>query len=166
MTTTSPELATATPTQASAITPYLTVHDGAAAIDFYVAAFGGVEDFRVVGDDGRLGHAEVRIGDARIQLSDEYPEIEVRSPRTLGGSGVALSLTVDDCDAMWQRAVDAGAEGVAPARGPAARQPDGRRARPVRPPLVPVAAHRDVRPRHLRRAVGIDGVRRDRRAGS
>jgi uncharacterized glyoxalase superfamily protein PhnB len=112
MTTTSPETATAT--RASAITPYLTVHDGAAAIDFYAAAFGGVEDFRVVGDDGRIGHAEIRIGDARIQLSDEYPEIEVRSPRTLGGAGVALSLTVDDCDAMWRQAVDAGAEGLRP----------------------------------------------------
>jgi uncharacterized glyoxalase superfamily protein PhnB len=121
MTTTSPEPATAT--QASAITPYLTVHDGAAAIDFYVAAFGGVEDFRVVGDDGRLGHAEVRIGDARIQLSDEYPEIGISSPRTLGGSGVALSLTVDDCDAMWQRAVDAGAEGLRPPED----QPHGNR---------------------------------------
>ena len=107
------------------------MHDGAAAIDFYAAAFGGVEDFRVVGDDGRLGHAEVRIGDARIQLSDEYPEMEVRSPRTLGGSGVALSLTVDDCDAMWQRAVDAGAEGLRPPED----QPHGNRMAVVRDPF-------------------------------
>jgi PhnB protein len=114
-----------------AITPYLTVHDGAAAIAFYGAAFGGVEDFRVVGDDGRLGHAEIRIGDARIQLSDEYPEMDVRSPRSLGGSGVALSLTVDDCDAAWERAVSAGAEGLRPPED----QPHGNRMAMVRDPF-------------------------------
>jgi PhnB protein len=129
MTTTSPEATTAS--RASAITPYLTVHDGAAAIDFYAAAFGGVEDFRVVGDDGRIGHAEVRIGDTRIQLSDEYPEIDVHSPRTLGGAGVALSLTIDDCDTMWQRAVDAGAEGLRPPED----QPHGNRMAVVRDPF-------------------------------
>jgi uncharacterized glyoxalase superfamily protein PhnB len=115
----------------TAITPYLTVHDGAAAVDFYRAAFGAVEDFRVVGDDGRLGHAEVRIGEARIQLSDEYPEIEVRSPRTLGGSGVGLSLTVDDCDAVWQQALDAGAEGLRPPED----QPHGNRMAVLRDPF-------------------------------
>jgi PhnB protein len=116
---------------ASAITPYLTVHDGAAAIDFYAAAFGAVEEFRVVGDDGRLGHAELSIGDARIQLSDEYAEIDVVSPRSLGGSGVALSLTVADCDAMWARAVGAGAEGLRPPED----QPHGNRMAVLRDPF-------------------------------
>jgi PhnB protein len=115
----------------TAITPYLTVHDAAAAIDFYSAAFGGIEDFRVVADDGRLGHAEMHIGAAHIQLSDEYPEIEVRSPRTLGGSGVGLSLTVDDCDAVWQQALDAGAEGLRPPED----QPHGNRMAVLRDPF-------------------------------
>ena len=93
----------------SAITPYLTVDDAAAAINFYADAFGAIEEFRVVGDDGRVGHAELRIGAARIELSDPYPEIDVRSPRELGGSTFALSLTVSDCDAAFARAVAAGA---------------------------------------------------------
>ncbi|HUW02296.1 MAG TPA: VOC family protein [Acidimicrobiales bacterium] len=90
------------------ITPYLTFHDAAAAIDFYVEAFGAVEDFRVVGD-GRIGHAEILIGDARIQMSDEFPEMGIKSPRTLGGAAAAMSLTVTDCDAVYERAVAAGA---------------------------------------------------------
>ena len=94
----------------TAITPYLTVHDAAAAIAFYTDAFGAVEEFRVVGDDGRVGHAELRLGAARIQLSDPYPEIDVRSPRDLGGSTFALSLTVTDCDRAFARAVAAGAQ--------------------------------------------------------
>lgn len=98
----------------TAITPYLTTDDAAAAIDFYVAAFGAVEEMRVVGDDGRIGHAELRIGDARIQLSDEYPEIDVRAPRSLGGAAAAFSLTVTDCDGTYRRAVTAGADGVRP----------------------------------------------------
>ncbi|HEY8215902.1 MAG TPA: VOC family protein [Acidimicrobiia bacterium] len=130
MTTTTPETATGT-ARVAAITPYLTVHDAAAAIEFYAAAFDGVEDFRVVGDDGKLGHAEMRIGEARIQLSDEYPEIEVRSPRSLGGSGVGLSLTVDDCDAVWQQALDAGAEGLRPPED----QPHGNRMAVLRDPF-------------------------------
>lgn len=97
-------------TTVTAIVPYLTVHDGAAAIDFYGAAFGAVEEFRVVADDGRVGHAELLIGDVRIQLSDEYPEMGVSSPQTLGGAGMALSLTVGDCDAVHAAAVAAGAE--------------------------------------------------------
>jgi PhnB protein len=97
----------------SAISPYLTVHDAAAAIDFYTRAFGAVEEFRVEGD-GRVGHAELTIGDVRIQLSDEFPEMGVTSPRTLGGAGLGLSLTVDDCDAFHDRAVAAGAESQRP----------------------------------------------------
>jgi len=114
-----------------AVTPYLTVHDAAAAIDFYVAAFGGVEEFRVVSDDGRIGHAELRIGDVRLQLSDEHAEIDVVSPRTLGGSGLAISLTVVDCDALWERALAAGAAGE---RAPE-DQPHGNRMAVLRDPF-------------------------------
>jgi uncharacterized glyoxalase superfamily protein PhnB len=90
-------------------TPYLCVHDGAAAMDWYTGAFGAVEEMRVVGDDGRLGHAELAVGTARFMLSDEYPDLGVVSPRTLGGSAVTIHLEVADVDATYSRAVEAGA---------------------------------------------------------
>lgn len=89
--------------------PYLAVHDAAAAIDWYAIALGAVESFRVPMDDGRVGHAELRIGAAVVYLADEYPEIGHVSPRTLGGTASTLHLTVDDVDAVFARAVDAGA---------------------------------------------------------
>ena len=93
-------------------TPYLTVHDGAAAVDWYVDAFGAREEFRVVGDDGLLGHAELSVGTARFMLSDEYQEMGVVSPRTLGGTATAIHLEVEDVDATYARATAAGATGV------------------------------------------------------
>jgi PhnB protein len=103
--------ASTTTTGIHALTAYLAVHDAGAAIDFYAAAFGAVEDFRVVSDDGRIGHAELQMGDVRLQLSDEYHEVGADSPRTLGGTPVALSIYVDDCDAVWEQALAAGARG-------------------------------------------------------
>jgi PhnB protein len=100
--------ATSVPTATSVI-PYITVSDGAAALEWYATAFGAVEQFRVVGDDGRLGHAEFVIGDAHFMLSDEYPELGVRSPATLGGSSFALYLSVTNVDELYARAVGAGA---------------------------------------------------------
>jgi PhnB protein len=94
---------------AAVMTPYLAVHDGAGALGFYVTAFGAVEVLRVTGDDGRLGHAELTVGPARFFLSDEYPEIGVVGPRTLGGTAVALHLEVPDVDSMFAAAVTAGA---------------------------------------------------------
>jgi PhnB protein len=108
---------------ATTVVPYLAVSDGAAALDWYVVAFGAVEQFRVVGDDGRLGHAEFTIGDARFMLSDEYPEIGVRAPTSLGGTGSSLHLTVTDVDALFARATAAGATSL----GEPADQPHGAR---------------------------------------
>lgn len=105
MSTTSP---TTTPV-ATAVTPYLTANDAAAALDWYAEAFGAVEQFRVVGDDGRLGHAEFTIGGARFMLSDEYEEMGVVSPTSLGGTPTALYLEVTDIDDLYRRAVAAGA---------------------------------------------------------
>jgi len=96
------------------IKPYLCVHDGVGALAFYAAAFGAVETMRVAGDDGRLGHAEITIGSATVMLSDEYPDYGAVSPRTLGGSPVALYLDVADVDATYAAAVAAGAEGQRP----------------------------------------------------
>jgi PhnB protein len=105
------------------VIPYLAVHDGRAALEFYEAAFGAVEAMKVIMDDGRVGHAEFHIGGAPFYLSDEFPEIGVVSPRTLGGTSFALHLTVPDVDAMFERAVGAGATGLTPP----ADQPHGNR---------------------------------------
>jgi PhnB protein len=90
-------------------TPYLCVRGGAAAIEFYTAAFGATELMRLAEPDGRIGHAEIRIGDATIMLSDEYPEMDVVSPQSLGGTPVLIHLYVEDVDALFARAVAAGA---------------------------------------------------------
>ncbi|MEE9414185.1 MAG: VOC family protein [Acidimicrobiales bacterium] len=97
------------------VTPYLTVHNGPAALDFYASALGAVEVMRVVMDEatGQLGHAEFHIAGAVFYLSDEFAEMGVLSPRTLGGTSVALHVEVDDVDSAFATAVAAGAEALA-----------------------------------------------------
>jgi PhnB protein len=95
-------------------TPYLVARDAAAAIEFYKRAFGAKEMMRMAAPDGRIGHAEVTIGDSRIMISDEYPEMGARSPKTLGGTPVSIYLYVDDVDAVAGRALAAGAKAVRP----------------------------------------------------
>jgi len=95
-------------------TPYLCCKDAARAIEFYKQAFGATEAMRLSEPGGRIGHAEIRIGDAPIMLSDEYPEMDVRSPQSLGGSPVLIHLYVDDVDALASRAVAAGAKLLRP----------------------------------------------------
>lgn len=102
-------MTTTAPPVASAATVYLTVHDAAAAIDFYAAAFGAVEQMRVVGDDGRVGHADLTIGTVTMFLADEYPEMDIVSPVTLGGTGAQVMLHVADVDSLYAAAVEAGA---------------------------------------------------------
>ncbi|HTS53079.1 MAG TPA: VOC family protein [Burkholderiales bacterium] len=92
-----------------AATPYLCVKGAAKAIDFYVRAFGAKEQMRMQQPDGRIGHAEVRIGAAPIMLADEFPDMEFRSPQSLGGSPVNILVYVEDVDALVKRAVAAGA---------------------------------------------------------
>jgi len=91
------------------ITPYLCVHDAAGAIEFYKKAFTATELMRMPGPSGRIGHAELRIGTGNLMLSDEWPEIGVKSPKSLGGSPVGLNIYVEDVDMVAKRAVDAGA---------------------------------------------------------
>lgn len=96
-------------------TPYLCCHDAAAALDFYEKAFGAVVTMRLAEPgSGRIGHAEMTIGPAPIMLSDEYPDFGAVSPKSLGGSPVTIHLYVDDVDALYQRAVGAGATGGRP----------------------------------------------------
>ena len=89
-------------------TPYICVHDGAAALGFYAKAFGATERMRMAEPSGKIGHAEIQIGEAVIMLSDEFPEVGVRSPRSLGGSPAAVLLYFEDVDAVARRAVEAG----------------------------------------------------------
>src|SRR5882724_4992980 len=92
------------------VTPYLIVDDAAAAIDFYKTAFGATERMRFPAPGGRIGHAEIAIGDCFIMLADEYPQMGARSPHTIGGSPVTIHLYVENVDAVVDRALTAGAK--------------------------------------------------------
>lgn len=96
------------------VTPYLAQRDCAAAIDFYVRAFGAERVLQLDMPDGKIAHAEIRIGDSIVMLSDEMPEWGNRSPQTLGGSPVFLMIYVPDVDAAFARALAAGATEVRP----------------------------------------------------
>jgi PhnB protein len=92
------------------VTPYLIVNGAAKAIDFYKKAFGAKELFRMGGPDGKIGHAEIKIGNSPIMLADEHPEMGYRGPLTLGGTPVSILLYVDDVDKMAAQAIAAGAK--------------------------------------------------------
>src|SRR5262245_54748403 len=97
------------------VSAHMTVHDAKGAIDFYVKAFGAVEAFRLVEPgSGRIGHAEIQIGDSVLMLNDEYPDFGAKSPAATGGSPVAFHLRVEDADKAVDRAVKAGATLVRP----------------------------------------------------
>ena len=93
------------------VTPYFTVKDAARAVEFYKQAFGATELMRMAEPDGKIRHAEIRIGNSPIMIGDEFPEFsEMRSFQGLGGSPVSVYLYVEDVDAMFNRAVAAGAK--------------------------------------------------------
>jgi PhnB protein len=93
------------------ITPYLIIRGAARAIDFYKQAFGATECLRIPGrDPNQVGHAELRIGNSVVMLADEYPDMEVRGPESIGGTPVGLLLYVPDADAVFNQAVAAGAK--------------------------------------------------------
>jgi PhnB protein len=102
-------------------TPMLSFKDAVRAIAFYVEAFGAKETVRLTDDDGKIAHAEIRIGGAPIMLADEFPEIGVLSPESIGGSPVMILLQVADVDTFFQRAVAAGATVARPVAGDALR---------------------------------------------
>ena len=97
------------PAEYHTVTPALVVRDAAAAIDFYVRAFGAEEVSRLEGPGGMIVHAEVRIGDSMVMLGEENPAWDARSPQTLGGTPGSLHLYVDDADVAFARAVREGA---------------------------------------------------------
>jgi PhnB protein len=92
------------------VTPYLVVEDAAEAIDWYEKAFGAKETVRMPMPDGKVGHAELEIGDSRVMLSDPFEQGITKPPKELGGTSVSVFLYVEDVDAVVKRAADAGAE--------------------------------------------------------
>jgi len=91
------------------LTPYLAVDDAAKAIDFYKEAFGATEKMRMEAPGGKIGHAELEIGDSLVMLSDPFPQSTVKSPNALGGTSASVFMYVEDVDAVVQQAVDVGA---------------------------------------------------------
>ena len=136
-------------------TPYLIVKGAAAAIDFYKRAFGATEEMRMADAQGRVGHAEIRIGDSVIMLADEQPAMGYRSPRSLGGSSVSILLYLDDVDEVFERAVNAGAK----AQRPVADQFYGDRSGTLEDPfghVWTVATHvEDVEPEEMKRRAEV-----------
>ena len=96
------------------ITPHLVCEGAAEAMTFYQQAFGATELGRLPGPDGKIMHAEMRIGDSVLMLADDFPEYGSRGPRALQGSTVTIHLYVEDADALWQRALAAGATALMP----------------------------------------------------
>ncbi len=96
------------------VCPYLAVAGAAEAIEFYAGVFGAEERLRIPGPAGTIGHAEIRIGDGVVMLSDEYPEMDVHGPKSLGGTPVTVAVYVEDVDQVFSRAVAAGAKSIRP----------------------------------------------------
>ena len=96
------------------VTPYLVVRGGTRAIDFYKKAFGATEVVRMDAPGGKIGHAELKIGDSIVMLADENPDMGAKSPESYGGSPVHLMIYVEDCDSVFKRSLDAGGKETRP----------------------------------------------------
>jgi PhnB protein len=91
------------------VIPYLSVNGAEAAIDFYVKVFGATEKVRMPGPDGQIGHAELQIGDSLVMLADSNPDMGGKTPAELGGTPVTMMVYIEDVDAVFDRAINAGA---------------------------------------------------------
>ena len=98
------------------VTPYLIIQGAADAIAYYVKAFGATELMRIPAPEGKIGHAEIKIGDSPIMLADEFPEMGYKSPKSLGGSPVSIMIYVDDVDTVFKQAVAAGGKEQRPVK--------------------------------------------------
>ncbi|MGH2749213.1 MAG: VOC family protein [Actinomycetota bacterium] len=96
------------------VSPYLYVNGGNEALDFYTKVFGAAERARMPGPDGKIMHAELEVGDSIIMLSDEFEQFGNRSPRSIGGTPVLISVYVEDVDETFNRAVEMGAKSIQP----------------------------------------------------
>ena len=138
-------------------TPYLIVKDAAHAIEFYKKAFGATELMRMPGPGGKIGHAEIKIGDSPIMLADEVPGMGFRSPESLGGSPISILLYVEDVDVVFSEALAAGAK----VQRPVADQFYGDRTGGVTDPFGHVwyiATHKeDVSPEEMKKRAAAAG---------
>lgn len=98
------------------VTPYLIIKGAANAIDFYKRVLGAKELMRIPAPGGKIGHAELTIGDSHIMLSDEHPEMGHRSPQTIGGTGVSLMVYLERVDEIFKQALAAGAKELQPVK--------------------------------------------------
>jgi PhnB protein len=96
------------------VTPYLIVKNAAAAIEFYKKALGAVELYRMEAPGGKIGHAEIKIGDSPVMLADEYPDMGYKGPESLGGTSVSLMVYVADVDKVYAQAIAAGGKELRP----------------------------------------------------
>jgi len=96
------------------VTPYLHVDGATRAIEFYSTVFGATERMRMPAPGGRIGHAELQIGDSVIMLADEFPDMNVRGPKAIGGTPVTVMVYVEDVDQVFSRAIKAGAKEIRP----------------------------------------------------
>ncbi len=96
------------------VSPYLVVDGAQKAIEFYTSVLGATERMKMAGPDGRVGHAELQIGDSVVMLADEFPDVGAKAPSAYGGSPVSLSVYVEDADATFGQATGAGATAVRP----------------------------------------------------
>jgi PhnB protein len=138
-------------------TPYLIVNGAAQAIEFYKKAFGATELMRMAQPGGKIGHAEIKIGDSPIMLADESPDVGARSPQSIGGSPVSIMLYVEDVDRIFSQAVEAGAK----VKRPVADQFYGDRTGGIEDPfghLWYIATHKeDVSPEEMRKRAAAAG---------
>jgi PhnB protein len=139
-------------------TPYLIVKGAAQAIEFYKKAFGATELMRMPQPGGKIGHAEIKIGDSPIMLADESPDVGARSPQSIGGSPVSIMLYVEDVDRIFSQAVAAGAK----VKRPVADQFYGDRTGGIEDPfghLWYIATHKeDVSPEEMRKRAAAAGM--------
>jgi PhnB protein len=96
------------------ITPYLVLHDATAAINYYKRAFGAIETLRLPAPGGRIGHAELLIGDSVVMLADENPQMGIKSAKTIGGSPISIMLYVENVNDAFPRALAAGGKELRP----------------------------------------------------
>ena len=94
------------------LTPYLALDDAAGAIEFYKRAFGATENSRMEGPDGKIGHAELQIGDSHLMLADAWPQSSTRAPNEVGATTAGIFVYSEDIDAFFKKAIDAGASSV------------------------------------------------------
>lgn len=95
-------------------TPYFAVQGATQAIEYYKKAFGATELFRMEAPGGKIGHAEMKIGNSIVMLADEFPEMDFKGPKSYGGSSCAFYLYVEDCDAVFNQAIAAGGKVIKP----------------------------------------------------